>query len=467
MSKHYDLIVVGAGSAGLTAVQFATELGVRVALVEKDKIGGDCTWSGCVPSKALLHVAKTAHAVRTADQVGVLTQPPQVDMKQVKAYIDKTIADIYKHESPAEIKKWGADLYFGTASFLDAHRLHVGDDILEGKKFILATGAHPTIPAISGLTDVPFFTYEQLFANERLPSHLIIIGAGPIGLEMGQAYARLGAQVTIVDEVVLPAAEPEVGQLMTHLLAKEGVTFVDGLVTAVSHQEHQYTIHVMGDKEQTVQGDMLLVATGRRPNVNGLNLEKAGVVYSSVGIEVDNQLATAQKHIFAVGDCIGGPQFTHLAGWQGFTAARNALVPGSSKGKPSVMGWTTFTDPEIAHIGLTEADAWQQYGAAAWAVTQSLDRVDRAVTDNATAGFIKIVRHKNGRVLGATIVAPRAGEMISELSVAITNGIKIRDIADTIHPYPSYSVGVQLVAADEAKEDFFDTIVGKIVKKLV
>ncbi len=466
MSECYDLIVIGAGSAGLTAVKFGARLGLKVALVEKHKLGGDCTWTGCVPSKALLYVAKTAHTMRMADQVGLVAVSPQVDMKRVKAYIEKTIRTVYAHETPAIVEQWGASVYFGAAKFLDAYRVQVGEAILEGKKIILATGAHPFVPPIDGLADVPYFTYEQIFDNDNLPTHLLIIGAGPIGLELGQAYARLGAAVTIIDEVILPADEPEVGQLMTHLLAKEGVQFVDGLVTAVTYENNTHKIHVQGNKEQIITGDQLLVATGRHPNVQGLDLEKAGVAYSAAGIEVDKQLTTTQKHIYAVGDCTGGLQFTHLAGRQGYTAVRNAFLPGNGKGRPAIMGWTTFTDPEIAHVGLTEAEAWEQYGASAWAVTQSLDRVDRAVTDNAPAGFIKIVRHKSGRILGATIVAPRAGEMISELSVAMTNDVKIRGIADTIHPYPSYSVGLQLVAADETQDDFFESKIGQIAKRL-
>ncbi len=467
MNKTFDLIVIGAGSAGLTAVPFALRLGLRVALVEKDRCGGDCTWAGCVPSKALLHVAKTAHTVRTANQYGILSEPPQVDMGQVKAYLQKVVADIYEQETPAKLRQQGTAVFMGEAQFLDADHVQVGEQILQGKTFLLATGAHPFVPPIAGLDVVPYLTYAQIFANERLPAHLLIVGAGSIGLEVGQAYARLGAKVTIVDEVVLPMDEPEVGQLMVHLLAREGVQFVDGLVTAVSYNNKQYRLQVKGDVEQTICGDMLLVATGRRPNVQGVDLEKAGVVYSELGIAVDRHLATSQKHIFAVGDCVGGQQFSHLAGWQAFTAVRNAFMPGNKKGKPTVMAWTTFTDPEVAHVGLTEEQAWQQFGAAAWAVTQSLDRVDRAVTDNAQAGFIKIVRHKNGRILGATIVAPRAGEMISELSVAMNNNIRLQGLADAIHPYPSYSVGVQLVAAEEATDDFFASFMGQLLKKWI
>ncbi len=467
MRDEFDLIVIGAGSGGLTAVKFATRLGLKVALVEKHKIGGDCTWTGCVPSKALLHVAKQAHAVNCAAEYGIQTGAAQVDMKQVKAYIDKVVAAIYQHETAEEIGKQGVEVVLGAARFLDAQQIAVGDRVLTGKKFILATGAHPFVPPIDGVDDVPFVTYEQIFANEVLPQQLLIIGAGPIGMEMAQAYVRLGARVTIVDEVVLPNDEPEAGQVITHILAGEGAQFVDGLATAVSYANNQFTLHVQGDITQTLSGDTLLIATGRRPNVNGLDLEKAGVNYSEQGIAVNKQLATSQSHIFAVGDCIGGQQFTHLAGWQAFTAVRNAFMPGNSKGKPAVMGWTTFTDPEVAHVGLTEEEAWQQYGASAWAVTQSLDRVDRAVTDNAQTGFVKIVRHRNGRILGATIVAPRAGEMISEISVAMQNDIPLRGIADTIHPYPSYSAGVQLVAADEATDDFFEGAIGKLVKKLI
>ncbi|MCP4421196.1 MAG: FAD-dependent oxidoreductase [Chloroflexi bacterium] len=463
--NEYDLIVIGAGSGGLTAVDFAHKLGKRVALVEKHRVGGDCTWTGCVPSKALLHVAKVAHMARTGQAVGISAgDPVVVDMAQVRAYVQQSIADIYQHETPEVLTAQGIDIFLGEAHFLDAHRIQVEDKVLTGKKYVICTGAHPFTPPVSGLDAVPFVTYEQIFENDRLPDHLLILGAGAVGVEIAQAYARLGAKVTLVDVALLPEEEAEVGQLMQTILAGEGVEFVAGLATAVSHNNNfQLTIK----KNQTISGDMLLVATGRQPNVAGLDLEKAGVAYSGKGIVVDDKLTTSAGHIFAAGDCIGGPQFTHLAGWQAFIAVRNALLPGKSSGMAKILPYTILTEPEVAHVGLTAVAAKQQYGNKVNILHQNLDRLDRAVTENAQAGFIKMMVLGNGRILGATIVAPRAGEMISEISLAMQHKIKLRGLADAMRPYPAYTMGTQLLAASHATDDFLNSTAGQLLLRLI
>ncbi|VAW42245.1 Mercuric ion reductase [hydrothermal vent metagenome] len=463
--NEYDLMVIGAGSGGLTAVEFAHKLGVRVALVEKHRLGGDCTWTGCVPSKALLHVAKVAHTARTAQAVGVSVGKPVVDMVQVRVTVQKAIADVYQHETPETLTAQGVDVFLGEAHFLDSHHVQVGESVLTAKKFVITTGAHPFIPPVPGLRDVPFLTYEQIFDNDRLPTHLLILGAGAVGVEIAQAYARLGAAVTLVDIAFLPAEEGDVGQLLQTILAGEGVNFVAGLATAVSHTHNSFQLSVENQttgKTETIQGDMLLVATGRRPNVAGLDLEMAGVAYSSKGIQVDDTLTTNVAHIFAAGDCIGGAQFTHLAGWQAFTAVRNALLPGKSKGMPKVLPYTIFTEPEVAQVGLTAVAAQQQFGEGVTVLKQDLDRLDRAVVDQAQRGFIKIVVDENGRILGATIVAPRAGEMISEISLTMQHNIKLRGLADAMRPYPTYSMGTQLLAASQATDDFLNSIIGRL-----
>ncbi len=461
---EYDLIVIGAGSGGLTAVDFAHKLGVRVALVEKHRLGGDCTWTGCVPSKTLLHVAKVAHTVRTAQAVGISVGEPVVDMVQVQATVQQAIADVYQHETPEMLMAQGVDVFFGAARFVDSHHIQVGDSLLAGKKFVIATGAHPFIPPVPGLDAVPYLTYEQIFANDRLPTHLFILGAGPIGVEIAQAYARLGARVTLVDVALLPLEDADVGTMMQTVLVREGVRFVAGLATAVSHTDNQFQLTV---GEQTLEGDMLLVATGRRANVAGLDLEKAGVAYSLKGIAVDEKLTSSVGHIFAAGDCIGGAQFTHLAGWQAFIAARNGLLPGKSKGVAAVLPYTIFTEPEVAQVGLTAVAAQQQFGDEVKLLKQTLDRLDRAVMDQAQAGFIKLVVLGNGRILGATIVSPRAGEMISEISLAMQNKIKLRGLADTLHPYPSYSIGLQLLAASQATDDFLTSTIGQFLLRFL
>lgn len=468
--NEYDLMVIGAGSGGLTAVEFAHKLGVRVALVEKHRLGGDCTWTGCVPSKALLHVAKVAHTARTAQAVGVSVGKPVVDMVQVRVTVQKAIADVYQHETPETLTAQGVDVFLGEAHFLDSHHVQVGESVLTAKKFVITTGAHPFIPPVPGLRDVPFLTYEQIFDNDRLPTHLLILGAGAVGVEIAQAYARLGAAVTLVDIAFLPAEEGDVGQLLQTILAGEGVNFVAGLATAVSHTHNNFQLSVANQtigKTETIQGDMLLVATGRRPNVAGLDLEMAGVAYSSKGIQVDDTLTTNVAHIFAAGDCIGGAQFTHLAGWQAFTAVRNGLLPGKSKGMPKVLPYTIFTEPEVAQVGLTAVSAQRPFGEGVTVLKRNLDRLDRAVVDQAQRGFIKIVVDENGRILGATIVAPRAGEMISEISLAMQHNIKLRGLADAMRPYPTYSMGTQLLAASQATDDFLDSTVGRLLLRFL
>jgi pyruvate/2-oxoglutarate dehydrogenase complex dihydrolipoamide dehydrogenase (E3) component len=463
MTETYDLAVVGAGAAGLTAADFAARLGARVVLVEKNCIGGDCTWTGCVPSKALLKVAKVAHEIRNAAHYGVLTTPPQVDMAKVREYVRRAIEDRYQDETPERLARQGIDVISGAARFLDAHSIQVGGQPLSAKKLIIATGAHPFIPDIPGLRDVPFLTNLNIFDNDRLPERLIVIGAGPIGAEFSQAYQRLGSQVTLVDIGLLPRDEPEVAEVLDRVFRREGIRFVQGLVTEARSAGDQIEISV---QEQKFQGDMLLMAVGRTPKVTGLDLEKAGVAYSPKGIQVDDKLRTTTKHIYAAGDCVGGHQFTHFAGWQGFKAVRNALLPGSSSGFTDWMPWTTFTDPEVAHVGLTETQARDKHGTSVRVARWDMVHLDRAVVENNRDGFIKIVHQKDGTLLGATIVSERAGEAITEFVQALKHGFKMRDLADAIHVYPTYSTAVQRLAGDVAMDDFLGSLSGKLVRSL-
>lgn len=471
MNEPYDLVIIGAGSAGLTAVNFARQFGAKTALVERERIGGDCTWVGCVPSKALLHAAKLVQSARTAARMGLVTgvNGVSVDMVQVRDYVRQTIASVCQYETPQIIEGKGVDVILGEAQFRDAYNLEVGDRVIAGKKFLLASGAHPFVPPISGLAETPFITYKQIFQVERLPQHLLVLGAGPIGVELAQAYGRLGAQVTLIDVGILPREDEEVGQVMERVLRREGVGCVRGLATAVSHQDGQFRLTVAdteSESETTLTGDMLLVAVGRRANVEGMGLAEAGVAYGRDGIQVNDNLQTTAGHIYAAGDCLGGHQFTHFASWQAYKAVRNALLPGSSRGHSDIVPWTIFTDPEVAQVGLTLVEAQAQYGDQATVIRQNLDRVDRAMTDNALDGFIKIVRHRDGRILGAAIVAPRAGEMISEVALAMQNNIKLAGMAHTIHPYPGYAIGMQALAADEVTNDFVNSRVGRIVRRL-
>jgi pyruvate/2-oxoglutarate dehydrogenase complex dihydrolipoamide dehydrogenase (E3) component len=455
--------VIGAGSGGLVAARFAAKLGARVALAEKNRIGGDCTWTGCVPSKALLKAAKVAHGVRTAFHYGVITSAASVDMEKVRDYVNSAIQAVYQFETPEQLQADGVEVIFGAAQFVDARTLAVGERAVRSKNFLVTTGARPLIPQIDGLNGVPFVTYENIFDNDVLAERMIVVGGGPVGMEMAQAYQRLGAQVTVVAKRLLPKEDQDVQTHMKTLLHREGIRFV--LEQAESAHRDGDAI-VVATAQTELRGNLLLIAAGRKPAVDGLNLEKAGVQYSPRGIVVDDRLRTNVKHIYAAGDVAGGYQFTHFAGWQAFEAVRNALLPGSSPGMSDLVPRVTFTDPEVAHVGLSEQEAVARFGGSASVHRWYLDRVDRAVCENDTSGFIKIITKDEGTILGATIIAARAGEAIVELIVAMKQKVKISELAGAIHPYPTYSTAVQQMAADIAVEDLLSGASGKVVRAL-
>ncbi len=457
---QYDMVIVGAGAAGLIAAGFAVKLGAKVALVEKDRIGGDCTWTGCVPSKALLKAAKIAHHIRTAAQYGIMAQEPATDMAKVHDYLDAAIQHIYKPTAPETLRQRGMEVYLGTTCFLDRESIRVGDQTIQSKHFLIATGARPHIPPIRGLDGVPYFTYEHIFENKRLPRSMIVVGGGPVGAEISQGYQRLGCQVTIVCETLLPKEDDDARQLLQKVFEREGIRFVRGRADAAGKAGESIAIST-GSEE--ARGELLLIACGRRPNVEGLDLERAGVQYSEKGITIDDRLRTTARNIYAAGDVAGGPQFSHFAGWQAFQAVRNALLPGGKSGFADIVPRITFTDPEVAHVGLAEEQARTKFGKEMIISKMELDRVDRAVCDNDRNGFIKIIARKDGAILGATIVAERAGETINEVAVAMKRGLTIQDIAGTIHAYPTYSTGLQLLLTEMSLDNFVSGTSGKIL----
>jgi pyruvate/2-oxoglutarate dehydrogenase complex dihydrolipoamide dehydrogenase (E3) component len=338
---------------------------------------------------------------------------------------------------------------------------------LKAKKCLISTGAHPLVPSIDGIEDVQYLTYENVWQLEALPSHMVVVGCGPIGCEMAQAFRRLGARVTMVEsgDRILSRDEPEASSVLADVFKREGI---DILLNSRIERVWQDTgiVHIAaGGKE--IKGDVLLIAVGRRPNVDGLDLEKAGVKYSARGIEIDDRLRTSQRHIFAAGDCIGSYQFTHYAGWQAFMAVRNALLPGTSKGVSNRVPWTTFTDPEVAHVGQSEDEARQKLGDAVMTCEWPMERVDRARAEGDTAGFIRLVHMKDGTLLGATIVAGRAGEMIQEWVLALERGMKIGDLAGIIHVYPTYSTASMQAAAAIRVGQFLRSTSGLVARSLV
>jgi pyruvate/2-oxoglutarate dehydrogenase complex dihydrolipoamide dehydrogenase (E3) component len=462
VTPRYDVAIIGAGSGGLTGAGFAASVGARVALIERDRIGGDCTWTGCVPSKALLKAAHIAHDVRRAASHGLDVAMATVNMRDIRDHVRQAVDSVYASESPEALRRQGIDVVEGAGSFEDASHLRVGSRMVEARAFIICTGARAAIPDLPGLDGVSYETSATFFDNDRLPRHLLVVGGGPIGVEMAQAYRRLGAAVTLVAPAVLPRDEPEAGALVGELLAGEGVRVMRGRARAVSRAEGDILLEC---DVETARGDMLLIATGRIPRTEGLGLEQAGVKYSTRGIAVDAYLRTSAHGIYAAGDVLDGPQFTHAASWQCFHAVRNALFPGNARGLTPSVPWVTFTSPEVAHVGLTEAEARVRHGNVTIA-RMEMREVDRAVTDGATHGFVKLVARRRGRLVGATIVAPRAGEMISEIGLALQARRTLGDLASTIHPYPTWSSALQQAASRASLEQFNESRFGRIVRRL-
>jgi pyruvate/2-oxoglutarate dehydrogenase complex dihydrolipoamide dehydrogenase (E3) component len=463
-TPDYDIAILGAGASGLIAADFAVQLGARTALIDKGPIGGDCTWSGCVPSKSLIKVASVAHDARTAARYGIGVSTPTTDMTEVRAYLRATIQQIYEPTMPEALRKKGMDVLIGAARFLDPHSLEVGTERIRARKVLINTGAEPRTPAISGLDGVPYLTYQQIFENDRLPQHMLIIGGGPIGCEIAQAYQRLGSQVTIIAEHLLPSEEPEVQALLNRIFAQEGIARIAARAESVRSDGDAITVETRAGK---ATGGLLLIATGRAPLVRNLGLEAANVRYTGRGIEVNKFLQTTAGHIYAAGDVIGGQQFSHLAGWQGFQAVRNALLPGNNAGTTAAMPHITFTSPEVAQIGLTEGRARAMFKSHDLLIKSfDISKVDRAVNEDDRLGLIKIVARSNGLILGASIVGQRAGETITEIAIAMRNKLKLADLAATIHPYPTYSTGVQLLATKMAVEHAFSGTSGRILRGL-
>jgi pyruvate/2-oxoglutarate dehydrogenase complex dihydrolipoamide dehydrogenase (E3) component len=462
-NRLYDLTIIGAGAGGLIAAGFAVQLGAKVALVESHRIGGDCTWTGCVPSKALLKVAKVAHIVRSSAQYGIIAPAPVTDMAKVCDYVGSAVQQIYTPTAPQTLQKKGMDVYLGPTRFVDDSTIITGKQTIRSKHFLLVTGARPSIPEITGLDHVSYLTYEQIFDNRRLPQSLIVIGAGPIGAEISQAYQRLGCQVTLIGERLLAKEDDDVRQSMRKVFEGEGIRLLSQ--RAVSVRTDGNSIVVSTDSDQA-RGQMLFIATGRIPNVVGLDLEKAGVQYTARGIQVDARLRTTARRIYAAGDVLGTQQFSHYAGWQAFHAVRNILLPGSSAGVTDLVPRVTFTDPEVAHVGPTEAQASVRFGKDLGVHRFDLSRVDRAVCDNDRIGFIKLLAKPDGTLLACTIVAERAGETINEAVIAIRYGLKLKDLASAIHAYPTYSTGLQLLATEVSVEKLMSGASGKIVRGL-
>lgn len=461
----YDVIVIGAGTGGLVAADFAVALGAKTALIERERIGGDCTWHGCVPSKTLIRIARMAHEARTGLETGILTAaaPPQVEMRRVRERIQAAIQQVYQYETPAVLADKGIDFIAGGAEFIDPHTVILdGARPLRASHFILATGARPQAPTLSGLDAIPYLTYRTIFDLEVLPRELVIVGDGPVACEMAQAYQRLGSQVTLVGERLLPRDEPEAAAAVEAVFAREGIRRIAACAVLVTGAAGNFTL--TAEDGQSAQGTHLLIAAGRVPNGAGIGLERAGVALDDGAIRVDRHLRTSAAHIYAVGDCTGGYQFTHYAGWQGFVAVRNALLPLADEGINDSVPWVTFVDPEVAHAGMTEAQARTRYANAARVSLVRADHIDRAVADGDDQAFVKVVYHQDGRLLGATLCGKGAGESIAEYCLAIHHKMKLGELARAFHPYPTYATTTQLIASEFAREQTLGGLTGQLLR---
>jgi pyruvate/2-oxoglutarate dehydrogenase complex dihydrolipoamide dehydrogenase (E3) component len=435
-----DICVIGAGSGGLSVAAAAAALGGSVVLVEKGKLGGECLNTGCVPSKSLLAAAARAHAVARARAFGISVGAAEVDFGMVHRRVHDVIAAIAPNDSKERFSGLGVRVIEGTARFKDRSTVVVGDGTeIKARRFVIATGSSPAVPPIPGLDGVPYLTNETVFDLTVAPRHLIVIGAGPVGLELAQAFRRLGSAVTVVDAgQPLAREDTECAAVVLDALAGEGVALRSNVAIArVDAVDSQVRVAVSGgDGEAMLEGSHLLVATGRRANVDDLALEQAGVTCGPGGIVVGKSLKTTNRRVYAIGDVAGREQFTHLANYHAGLVIRNALFRLPARVNEATVPRVTFTDPELAHVGLTEAEARLRYRAIRvlrWPYHEN----DRAQTDGTAVGHIKVITNRRGRILGATIVGAQAGELITTWTLAVSQRLNIRAFAGIIVPYPT------------------------------
>lgn len=453
MALDFDMVVIGGGAAGLTAAGISASLGAKTALVEESRLGGDCTWTGCVPSKALLKTAGIANTIRTANRYGLKASEPQFEFSTVMDRVHELQTAVYEEaDAPPLYQKMGITVIERRAQFISPRQVEVlgpggGRRQIASRYFVIATGGRPAIPPIKGLTDTPYLTSETIFTISKLPARMIVLGAGPVGIEMAQAFRRLGSEVVVLDTQnhILPRDDAELTGLLGEHLAAEGIRFQ--MRSTVERTEYDGTTisatfrRDSSPTPETVEGDALLVAAGRRPNFDELGLEAAGVQASRSGVTVDRHCRTSTENIFACGDVTGLYQFTHMSEHMAKVAVTNALLRLRKSVDNANVPWCTFTDPELAHVGASETELRnrkQRYAVYRF----PFSKIDRAVTDRETTGMVKVLARKfDGKIYGASILGAHAGDMIGEFALAMRNKVSLRKMADTIHPYPTYALG--------------------------
>lgn len=430
-----DICIIGAGSGGLSIAAGASQMGAKVVLIEGGEMGGDCLNAGCVPSKALLAAAKAAQSMRNGASFGITPVDPDIDFAAVKAHVAAVIATIAPVDSQERFEGFGVQVIRAWAKFISPDAVQAGDDIIHARRFVIATGSRPFVPPIAGIHDIPYLTNETIFAQTERPDHLLILGGGPIGIEMAQAHRRLGCRVTVIEgAAALGRDDPEAAAVVLTALRAEGVDILEGQSVAALAMQGDQVLATLADG-RNVMGSHLLVAAGRSVTVDQLNLGAAKVDFDRKGVIVGANLRSSNRRVYAVGDAAGGLQFTHVAGAHAGVIIRQFLFALPAKAA-TVIPWVTYCDPELAQIGLTEAEARAQYGAALSVIRQDFGHNDRALAMGKNKGFIKLML-VNSRPVGVTIVGDGAGELIGFWALAMTSKLKLGAIAGTILPYPT------------------------------
>ncbi|MBT0955807.1 FAD-dependent oxidoreductase [Alphaproteobacteria bacterium KMM 3653] len=430
-----DICIIGAGSGGLSVAAGAAQMGAKVVLLEGHKMGGDCLNYGCVPSKALIAAGKHAYAMGTGAPFGVTPADAQVNYSAAKDHVHSVIATIEPHDSQERFEGFGIEVIREFGEFISETEVQAGDTIIEARRFVIATGSKPFVPPISGLDQVPYETNETIFDLREKPDHLLVIGGGPIGMEMAQAHRRLGCEVTVIEGAkAMGKDDPEMAAVVLNRLREEGITIVeDASAEEISGSAGDITVKTSNG---TFKGSHLLMAVGRKVNIDKLNLAAGGIDHDRAVKVGDDLKSVSNRKVYAIGDAAGGMQFTHLAGYHAGIVVRSALFGLPAKAKTSHIPWATYTDPELAHVGLTEAEAKEKFGDKAEVFRFPYAENDRAVAEGKTTGLIKVMVHK-GRPVGASIAGAQAGELISMWAMAIANNQKMSALANTVLPYPT------------------------------
>lgn len=456
----YDLVVLGGGTAGLVSAAGGAFLGAKVALVERDKLGGDCLYYGCVPSKALIKSAKIASLMRRAKEFGINEVPVEVDFPAVMERMRNAIQTISPHDDPARFRKMGVMVYLGNAaSFNSPHEVAVDGEVLKAKSVIIATGSHSIVPPIEGIQETGYITHVEALELKELPRSIVIVGAGPIGVEFAQLFARFGSRVTLISSrpAPLPHEDDDVRFALRHYLEADGIDFKGGYRAVSVRRENGEKVVVASNKRGEsieARGEEIFIAAGRAPTVDGLGLENAGIELDGKGIKVDEHLRTTAPNVYAAGDITGKYLFTHIADFQAKTALSNALFPVKTKINYRVIPWATFTDPEVARVGLTETEARAEHSEVQ-VFSYPFNDLDRAITDGETNGFVKIVTGNKGKILGGHIIGPEAGNLIHEIVLAMQNDIPVQGLSRTIHVYPTLSEGIKRASDSYYREKLF------------